>query len=110
MGKSIDNAHTARYSYGMRFEWDAIKSVSNQAKHGISFETAQEVFEDPLHLSMLDHRYAYFEERWITVGSTTEKAILVVANLYFDEQDEEVIRIISAREATQNERRQYEER
>lgn len=110
MGKSIDNAHTARYSYGMRFEWDAKKSVSNQAKHGISFETAQGVFEDPLHLSMLDHRYAYFEERWITVGSTTEKTILVVANLYFDEQGEEVIRIISTREATHNERRQYKER
>lgn len=70
---------------------------------------AQEVFNDPLHLSILDHRFSYFEERWITVGQTGRGKILVVANIFFNSNDEEVIRIISAREATLNERKQYEE-
>jgi uncharacterized DUF497 family protein len=93
----------------MKFEWDEVKSQSNLAKHGVTFEEASEVFEDPLHLSQLDHRFEYFEERWITVGQSRERRILVVANLYFDRDLEEVVRIISAREATKNEQRQYEE-
>ncbi len=92
----------------MRFEWDRRKSESNQKKHGVSFEEAREVFDDPLHLSILDHRFSYFEERWITVGQTVQRRVVVVANLYFDDDGEEVVRIISAREATANERRQYE--
>jgi uncharacterized DUF497 family protein len=93
----------------MRFEWDPVKDSKNQRKHGISFSDAREVFDDPLHLSILDERYSYFEERWISVGQTKKSQILVVANLFFDSNGEEVIRIISAREATSNERKQYEE-
>jgi len=93
----------------MRFEWDPIKDSKNQQKHGISFSDACEVFDDPLHLSILDERYSYFEERWISVGQTKKSQILVVANLFFDSNGEEVVRIISAREATSNERQQYEE-
>jgi hypothetical protein len=93
----------------MLFEWDPQKDLLNQSKHGISFAEAKEVFEDPLHLSILDHRFSYFEERWITVGQTHRAKILVVANLFFNENGEEVIRIISAREATSNERKHYEE-
>ncbi len=92
----------------MRFEWDQAKSESNRRKHGVSFEEAREVFNDPLHLSILDERFTYFEERWITVGQTSDRQILVVVNLFFDDDGEEVIRIISARDATKNERRQYE--
>lgn len=92
----------------MRFEWDHSKNNSNRCKHGVSFEEAREVFDDPLHLSVLDFRFNYFEERWITIGETKNRRLLVVANLYFDDQGEEVIRIISAREATSNERKQYE--
>jgi len=93
----------------MKFEWDEVKSQSNFIKHGVTFEEASQVFEDPLHLSQLDHRFEYFEERWITVGQSKERRILVVANLYFDRDLEEVVRIISARGATKNEQRQYEE-
>jgi len=93
----------------MLFEWDSQKDLSNQAKHGVSFQEAKEVFDDPLHLSFLDHRFSYFQERWITVGKTQRAKILVVANLFFNDKAEEVIRIISAREATSHERRQYEE-
>ena len=93
----------------MCFTWDPEKDKINQSKHGISFTDVQEVFDDPLHLSVLDRRYSYFEERWITVGRTMKAHIVVVANLFFTEEGEEIIRLISAREATTHERRQYEE-
>jgi len=93
----------------MLFEWDHKKEILNIAKHGISFDEAKEVFDDPLHLSILDHRYSYFEERWITMGTTRGRRLLVVAHLHFDEAGEELIRIISAREATVHEQGQYED-
>ena len=92
----------------MRFAWDDAKNKRNIKAHGISFETAREVFSDPLHLSILDERFDHFEERWITVGATRDKAVVVVAHLYFTEDAEEIIRIISARMATSKERKQYE--
>ena len=93
----------------MKFEWSKEKNISNIKKHGISFEEAKEVFSDPFHISKLDHRFDYFEERWITLGSTSQDKILVVANMFFDENGEEIIRIISARKANQKERRFYEQ-
>ncbi|WP_027849265.1 BrnT family toxin [Marinospirillum minutulum] len=92
----------------MRFEWDEQKNKINIEKHGVSFKQAVEVFDDPLHLALLDYRYSYFEERWITIGNTVNQKLLVVANLFFTEEGEEVIRIISARKATVLERKQYE--
>jgi uncharacterized protein len=92
----------------MRYEWDDKKNQINKRKHGISFEESREVFDDPLHISLLDKRFNYFEERWITIGKTVKNQLVVVANIYFDNNNEEVIRIISARKATSNERRQYE--
>ena len=92
----------------MRFEWDHRKNEANLRKHSVSFEEAREVFDDPLHLAILDHRFSYFEERWITVGRTAQQRVVVVVNLYFDDDGEEIIRIISARKATANEGRQYE--
>jgi uncharacterized DUF497 family protein len=92
----------------VRFEWDSSKDGANQEKHGVAFHEAREVFDDPLHLSILDQRFTYFEERWITVGQTRERHVLVVAHPFFDHEDEEVIRIISASEATAREKRQYE--
>ena len=93
----------------MKFEWDPEKDLINQKKHGIALNVAIEVFNDPLHLSSIDHRFGYFEERWVTVGKANGVGILVVVNLFFNEEGEEVIRVISAREATPNERRQYED-
>ena len=92
----------------MKLEWDPGKSQSNVVKHGVSFEEAVEVFDDPLHLSILDNRFEYFEERWITVGQSAKRRLLVVVNLFFDRDLEEVVRIVSAREATKNEQRHYE--
>ncbi len=92
----------------MKFEWDEDKNRINQAKHGVSFEEAKEVFDDALQISKLDHRFNYFEERWITLGETQKEKLLVVANLFFSDEGEEIIRIISARKANSNERRIYE--
>jgi uncharacterized DUF497 family protein len=92
----------------MQFEWGEFKSQQNLVKHGVCFDEAKEVFEDPLHIARLDHRYSYFEERWITLGSTKKSHILVVANLFFSDEGEEIIRIISARMANNQERGQYE--
>ena len=92
----------------MIFDWDSNKNSENIEKHGVSFEQAHEVFLDPLHLSVLDERFSYFEERWITMGRTSSGEVIVVAHQYFVEEPEERIRIISARRATPKERRQYE--
>lgn len=92
----------------MKYEWDHSKDLANQVKHGISFSEAEEVLLDPLHLSILDERFNYFEERWITIGKVQDRRVIVVVTLFFDEDGEEVIRFISAREATKNERKQYE--
>ncbi len=92
----------------MKYEWNEEKNRLNQQKHGISFEEAKEVFDDALHISKLDKRFSYFEERWITVGSTSKHKILVVANLFFTDDGEEIIRIISARKANSMERSSYE--
>jgi len=92
----------------MKFEWNDEKNLTNQEKHGVSFKEAREVFEDPLQISKLDHPFNYFEERWITLGSTKKYQILVVANMFFTDEGEEIIRIISARKANTNERKSYE--
>ena len=93
----------------MKFEWSDEKNRLNIQKHNISFEEAKEVFLDPMQISKLDYRFDYFEERWITLGSTTKEKILVVANMFFDEDGKEIIRIISARQANQKERIFYEQ-
>ncbi len=92
----------------MQFEWDETKNKLNQQKHGVAFEDAKEIFDDPLQISKLDHKFSYFEERWITIGATQNAHILVVANLFFTDEGEEIIRIISARYANPKERASYE--
>ena len=92
----------------MIFEWDVSKSRFNIQKHGVSFEQAKTVFDDPLHISKLDHRFSYLEERWIIIGSASEGCLLVVANLFFSDNGEEIIRIISARKANSHEKVFYE--
>ena len=90
----------------MRFEWDARKDSANRRKHGVSFELAQRVFDDPNHISMQD-RHEGGEERWQTIGLVGHIAILLVAHTHEDDNGEEIIRIISAREANKRECRLY---
>lgn len=91
----------------MQFTWDEAKNRSNRRKHGISFETAVRVFLDPLHLSRQD-RIVEGEERWQTIGMVNRVLLILVAYTLVD-QEEEVIRIISARRVTRQERIEYEE-
>jgi len=92
----------------MYFEWDERKNRANLAKHGLSFETAVLVFDDPRAMSQLD-REVGGEGRWQTLGMARGIAILLVAYTEWEEHGEAAIRIISARKATQRERQKYEE-
>ncbi|MBR4605403.1 MAG: BrnT family toxin [Lachnospiraceae bacterium] len=91
----------------MKFEWDENKNRINYAKHGVSFEVASKVFNDPLAAYIFD-RIVDGEERWHAVGKIDNLPLIVVVHTYRNENNEEIIRIISARKATQHERRQYE--
>jgi uncharacterized DUF497 family protein len=88
-----------------RFEWDPIKASLNFTKHGVSFEEASTVFDDPLFIMFLDREHSTDEERYITLGLSKGNRLLLVAHT----DREETVRIISAREATRNERRFYEQ-
>lgn len=92
----------------MVFEWDETKNRRNEQKHGISFELAREVFLDPLCLTIADPAYAD-EERFWTIGSLPNLVILVVVHTMRFQHEQEITRIISARRATRNERKFYEE-
>jgi len=67
----------------MHVEWNENKNKENIKKHGISFEEAKDVFDDPFHISTMDRRFDYFEERWITIGSTKSRKIIVIGHLYY---------------------------
>ena len=91
----------------MRFEWDEGKNRINQSKHdGLDFETAARVFSDPKIVLAKDLNVEG-EQRWHAIGAVAG-ALLLVVHTYREEDDgEEIIRIISAREANQRERRIY---
>jgi len=91
----------------IRWIWDESKAKSNRLKHGLSFETAQLVFDDPLAQSKPDH--ASGEERWLTLGLVGSVAIIVVHTWPEEDHGFETGRIISARKATPRERKTYEE-
>ena len=89
-----------------QFEWDPDKSRSNERKHGISFETATFVFDDPFSVLTLE-RIEDGEDRWQTLGMAGDAPVLLVVHTIRDE-DVEIVRIISARRADRNERKRYE--
>jgi uncharacterized protein len=93
----------------MLFEWDEAKNAANKKKHGVGFEFASRVFDDPNHMSEQDTGST--EERWNTIGFVSPHAALfVVHTSYEDEHGEEIIRIISARKATTHEQERYHDR
>ena len=91
---------------GYLFEWDTGKAVSNLQKHGVTFDSASTVFGDPLALLMPDPGHSRDEERYIVLGQSSERKLLVVA---FAERPPWT-RLISARPATRGERKRYEEK
>jgi uncharacterized DUF497 family protein len=93
----------------IRFEWDPVKARTNQRKHGVGFEDAMHVFEDPNALFEQDRTGEAGEPRWQALGLAGGVAVLLVAHSVREEGADEVIRLISARRATQKERNRYEQ-
>lgn len=91
----------------LSFEWDENKNEINKKKHGISFETAQEVFYDDNAILFDDPDHSVGEERFLIIGMTRSLKVCIVSHCYRDQDN--VIRLISAREATKHERKTYEE-
>ena len=90
---------------GYNFEWDLEKAESNARKHGVKFDEAATAFGDPLALLMPDPDHSAGEERYLVLGMSVQRRLVVVA---FSERPPRT-RLISARRATQRERRRYEE-
>ena len=93
----------------MRFEWDEWKSKQNLAKHDVDLQTAELVFDDPYAVTIRDLLHDEEEDRYITLGEYGPGAVLFVVHTWFADGEEEVIRLISARAATSQERKSYEE-
>lgn len=91
------------YTNAVRFEWDPVKAATNRRKHGISFEEALTCFSDPLALLLEERRHA---ERLVLIGVSARRRVIFTV---YAELDDDGVRIISARRATREERRTYEE-
>ncbi|MDT0617515.1 BrnT family toxin [Salinisphaera sp. P385] len=89
----------------LRFEWDASKDAANQRKHGVSFEEAKTVFADEHGRLISDPDHSEDEERFILIGMSNGFRLLIVCHC---ERGPDLIRIISARKADRQERKQYE--
>jgi len=90
---------------GVTFEWNLAKAESNLQKHGINFDEASTVFTDPMFITFLDEEHSIHEDRYITIGMSSPKRLLMVAHTDRNGR----MRIIRARKATNNERKFYAE-
>ncbi|MSO29682.1 MAG: BrnT family toxin [Acidobacteria bacterium] len=91
----------------MVFEWDVAKAETNLARHGVSFEEAATVFVDPDALNGADQRHSGREERFLRLGRSVTRRMIVVAHTLRKSDDGEAIRIISARRANRREAAAY---
>ena len=89
----------------IEFDWDPAKARANERKHGVSFEEAQSVFYDDFARQFYDPGSSEAEDRFLMLGRSNRVRVLLVCHC---ERSGEVIRIISARKATRNERQYYE--
>jgi uncharacterized DUF497 family protein len=89
----------------MEFEWDPRKAIINYRKHGVSFAEAGTVFGDDLATTVPDPDHSLDEERFITIGWSNQRRLLMVSHT----DRGNGVRIISARELTKTERKEYEE-
>jgi uncharacterized protein len=90
---------------GLEFEWDEKKAAANARKHRVTFDEAETVFADACSLDIFDPDHSRTEDRFVKLAMSIRARLLVV--VYTDRSSR--IRIISARQATRAERRQYEE-
>ena len=89
----------------MEFEWDSRKARINLHKHGVTFEEAASVFDDPLATYYEDPDHSVAERRHLAIGTSAKGRLIHIA--FADRAGR--IRIIQARELTRSERQQYEE-
>lgn len=92
----------------MQFEWDADKARTNLAKHDVAFEDAILVWDDPLHV-IVDDRIVDGKERFWAIGYVGAEKLLVVVHVHPDPDNDEKIRLISARKAMRHEQRRHED-
>jgi uncharacterized DUF497 family protein len=93
-----------------QFEWDEVKADANARKNGVTFELASTVFHDSRLLTVADLEHSDTEERWFSVGSASNGAVLSVVYLWSGADTAATnIRLISARKSTQAESRHYQE-
>jgi hypothetical protein len=90
----------------MKFEWDPVKAASNAKKHKVTFEVAKTVFYDDFAVQFFDEDHSHNEERFLLLGMSSDARLLLVCHC--EREDGDVIRIISARKATQNEAQHYQ--
>lgn len=90
----------------LQFQWDDTKARTNVQKHGVSFEEAKTVFDDPSLFTVLDEGHSDVEERFISLGLSVRGRVLLVIHTDRDA----MIRIISSRKATKSESVVYEHR
>jgi uncharacterized DUF497 family protein len=88
----------------MEFDWDDEKAAINLTEHNVSFDEAKTVFDDPLYVDFYDPDHSYDEHRYLIIGESQQRRLLIVS---YTERDD-ITRLISAREATPAERRDYE--
>jgi uncharacterized DUF497 family protein len=89
----------------LQFTWDPQKAASNLRKHKVGFPEAATAFADPLSLTIPDPDHSVGEERFVLMGQSERRRLVVVAHV----ERGDLIRIISARLATRRERKTYEE-
>lgn len=89
----------------MEFEWDKDKYKANLSKHGVSFDEAKTVFDDPFYVDFYDPDHSGDEDRYIIVGLSQQSRLLIVS--YAERKGK--LRLINAREATRTEKNAYEE-
>ncbi len=91
----------------MDFEWSTTKARANLEKHGVSFEEAQTVFYDEYARQFFDDSHSDEEDRFVMLGKSNRLRLLIVCHC--ERSNGNIIRIISARKATRNERSFYKE-
>ncbi len=90
---------------GLQFAWDSNKNSVNKQKHGLSFEEAVTAFRDENAVVFADPDHSELEDRYLLLGVSSQLRVLVVCHCY--RQNDEVIRIISARKANKKEQASY---
>jgi len=91
----------------LRFSWDPQKAEVNVHKHGVTFEEARDVFCDDDAVEFYDDAHSDWEDRFLLLGVSSRRRLLLICHCY--REDDAVIRIISARKATQSEARYYKQ-